>query len=110
MLGVRLTDEDLVFSRVDGSPMLPDTVTHACKKIARRAGLHGIRLHDLRHSHGSLMLRQGVHPKIVQERLGHATISTTLDIYSHVTPGLQEAAALKFEAELATAEPTFQIG
>ena len=56
------------------------------------------------------MLRQGVHPKIVQERLGHATISTTLDIYSHVTPGLQEAAALKFEAELATAEPTVQIG
>jgi integrase len=47
------------------------------------------------------MLRQGVHPKIVQERLGHSTIAITLDTYSHVTPGLQEAAALKFDQELA---------
>ena len=59
--------------------------------------LKGIRLHDARHTHASLMLKQGVHPKIVQERLGHATISVTLDTYSHVTPGLQEAAAKGFD-------------
>ena len=47
-----------------------------------------------------MMLRQGVHPKIVQERLGHAKVGTTLDIYSHVTPGLQEAAALRFDEGL----------
>ena len=46
------------------------------------------------------MLREGVHPKVLQERLGHATISTTLDLYSHVTPGLQEDAAQKFEEGL----------
>ncbi len=52
------------------------------------------------------MLRQGIHPKIVQERLGHSTIAVTLDTYSHVTPGLQEAAALAFEQELAL-DPVF---
>ena len=63
----------------------------------KRTGLEGICFHDARHTHASLMLKQGVHPKVVQERLGHATISTTLDLYSHVTPGLQEAAAAGFD-------------
>ena len=89
---------DLVFARLDGSPMLPDTVTHAWIKLPRRTGFRGIRLHDARHTHASLLLKQGVHPKIVQERLGHATIATTLDTYSHVAPGLQEAAARQFDA------------
>jgi len=52
-----------------------------------------MRLHDARHIHASLLLKQGVHPKVVQERLGHSSISITLDTYSHVTPGLQKAAA-----------------
>ncbi len=65
--------------------------------MARRSGLHGIRLHDARHTHASLMLKQGVHPKIVQERLGHSSIQITLDTYSHVAPGLQEAAANRFD-------------
>lgn len=65
-----------------------------------KAGLTGIRFHDLRHTHATLMLKQGIHPKIVQERLGHANISVTLDTYSHVLPGLQEAAALRFEEGL----------
>ena len=56
-----------------------------------------IRFHDLRHTHATLMLKQGVHPKIVSERLGHSSINITLDTYSHVLPGLQEAAALEFE-------------
>ena len=103
-LGTTLADNALVFSQPDGSPFLPDTVSHAFAKIVRRAGLQGIRLHDLRHAHASMMLRRGVHPKIVQERLGHSTISVTLDTYSHVTPGLQEAAALKVDEELAEAE------
>jgi len=97
MLGRQLTDDDLVFSDPDGSPLLPESVTHALVRTVRRCGLCGIRLHDLRHTHASLMLKQGIHPKVVQERLGHATIGITQDIYSHVTPGLQEAAALEFE-------------
>lgn len=86
-----------MFTRVDGSPMLPDTVTHAWRKLARKTGFSGIRLHDARHTHATLLLRQGVHPKIVQERLGHATLATALDIYSDVLPGLQQAAALSFD-------------
>jgi len=86
-------DDDLVFCNINGSPYLPESVTHIWQKLAIKFGLKGIRLHDLRHSMASYMLRKGIHPKIVQERLGHSSIAITLDIYSHVVPGLQEAAA-----------------
>lgn len=79
---------------------LPNTVSHNWEKLVSRAGLKGIRLHDARHTHASLMLKQGVHPKIVQERLGHSSIQITLDTYSHVTPGMQRAAAEKFDIML----------
>lgn len=97
MLGIPIKDDDMVFSDLEGKPLLPDTVTHAWIKLVRHTGLKGIRLHDARHTHASLMLKQGVHPKIVQERLGHASIQITLDTYSHVAPGLQEAAAAGFD-------------
>jgi integrase len=73
--------------------MLPDSISHAWMKLARRTGLKGVRLHNAGHTHASILLKQGVHPKIVQERLGHSTISTTLDTSSHVSPGHQAAAA-----------------
>ena len=92
-----LTDEDLVFSHADGGPLLPNTVTHAWIKIIRRTNLKQIRLHDARHTHASIMLKQEIHPKIVQERLGHANIAMTLDTYSHIAPGLQKAAAERFD-------------
>ena len=92
-----LSGSDLVFSHYDGSPLLPSSISHAWIKLARRAGLNGIRLHDARHTHASLMLKKGIHPKIVQERLGHSSIQITLDTYSHVAPGLQQAAANKFD-------------
>ena len=97
ILGIPLIDDDLIFSDLNGKPLLPNTVTHAWIKLVRRTGLGGIRLHDARHSHASLMLKAGTHPKIVQERLGHASIVITLDTYSHVAPGLQEAAADRFD-------------
>jgi integrase len=97
MLGTPLTDADLVFSTIEGKPLRPNTVTRAWTTIAARAGVKVIRLHDARHSHASLMLKAGIHPKIVQERLGHSTIAMTLDTYSHVTPGLQQAAAESFD-------------
>ena len=56
-----------------------------------------IRFHDLRHNYATLLLKDGIHPKIVSERLGHANISITLDTYSHVLPGLQERAAERFD-------------
>jgi len=92
-----LNDEDFVFSWPDGRPLDPDVVTKAFHRTVRKAGLTNIRLHDLRHTHATLMLKAGVHPKVVSERLGHANIGITLDAYSHVLPGLQEAAAEKFD-------------
>jgi len=58
-----------------------------------KAGLPAIRIHDLRHSYASIALARGVHPKVVQEALGHSTIAVTLDLYSHVVPSLQREAA-----------------
>ena len=100
-----LADAGLVFTWEGGRPMLPDSISHSFAKVVRRLGLGGVRLHDLRHTHASLMLREGVHPKVVQERLGHSTISVTLDTYSHTTPGLQAAAAETFDKALAGAVP-----
>ena len=93
-------ESDYVFSRYDGTPFHPDTVSHAFADIVKKAGVPHVRLHDLRHTHSSLMLKQGVHPKMVSERLGHASIAITLDTYSHVLSGLQEAAAIRFEEGL----------
>jgi integrase len=93
----KLTESDLVFCQYDGKPLLPNTVSHNWIKLARRAGLSNIRLHDARHTHASLMLKQGIHPKIVQERLGHSSIQITLDTYSHVAPGMQQSAAKTFD-------------
>jgi integrase len=96
-VGKPLSEEDFVFSWPDGRPLDPDGVTQAFRRIAGQAGLKNVRLHDLRHTHATLMLKAGVHPKIVSERLGHANIGITLDTYSHVLPGLQEAAAERFD-------------
>ena len=101
LLGKPLTDNDFVFAHPDGSPPDPSTVSHAFNKVMRKAGLPHIRLHDLRHTHASLLLQAGVHPKIVQERLGHSSIRVTLDTYSHVIGGLQEVAAQRFDDLLA---------
>jgi len=75
----------------------PDSITKAFTRIARLSGLHGVRFHDLRHTHATLMLQQGIHPKIISERFGHSSVAITLDTYSHVLPGLQETAAARFD-------------
>jgi len=95
--GAVSSGEDLVFCTAEGKPLRPNTVTRAWATLAKHAGIKVIRLHDARHTHASIMLKQGIHPKIVQERLGHSSITMTLDIYSHVAPGLQEAAAARFD-------------
>jgi integrase len=96
-LGISSGSDDFVFIRADGSPINPNAVTLAFRRIIKRAGLKHIRIHDLRHTHATLMLMAGIHPKVVSERLGHANIGITLDLYSHVLPGLQEAAAERFD-------------
>lgn len=88
MCNLTLNESDLAFSTIEGKPLRPNTVSRAWSILATKAGVKVIRFHDARHTHASLMLRQGIHPKIVQERLGHSSISITLDTYSHVAPGL----------------------
>ena len=97
--------EEFVFQRSDGTPLRPHTVTQAFLRAARRAGLNGVRLHDLRHTHASLMLARGVHLKVVSERLGHSSIAITGDIYSHVLPSVQREAAESFGAGWRDSEP-----
>lgn len=92
-----MKDSDLVFCELDGRPYIPHTISQAWRRIVTRLDLKGVRFHDLRHTCASMLLQQGVHPKIVQERLGHSSISVTLDLYSHVIPGLQHAAADKMD-------------
>ncbi|HXT59732.1 MAG TPA: site-specific integrase, partial [Pirellulales bacterium] len=83
-----------VFCNRQGGPLRrSDFRAQRFKPLLVKAGLPSVRFHDLRHSHASLLLAQGVHPKIVQERLGHSQISMTLDVYSHLMPGMQRAAA-----------------
>jgi integrase len=73
--------------------------------LIRRLGIPPVRFHDLRHTHATMLLRKGVHPKVVQERLGHSQISITLDTYSHVLPGLQDEAAAKVDELLENPSP-----
>ena len=86
-------DNDLVFCNEDGSALHPSRFTRRFVTACERAGVPKIRLHDLRHTWATLALQAGIHPKVVSERLGHATTGITLDIYSHVQPELDAHAA-----------------
>ena len=100
LLGLNVSDSDLVFAHAHGSPILPHSITNPWKRLVKKAGFMGIRLHDSRHTHVTLMLKQGVNPKTVAERLGHASVVITLDTYSHVLPGIREAVARAFDEGL----------
>jgi len=91
-------DGDLVVCLADGKPIHPKTMSYYFERETKRAELPTIRLHDLRHTHATLALRAGVHPRVVQERLGHANVSITLDTYSHVDLDMQAAAAARVTA------------
>ena len=86
-------DDNLVFCNEDGSALHPSRFTRRFVTACERAGVPKIRLHDLRHTWATLALQAGIHPKVVSERLGHATTGITLDIYSHVQPELDAHAA-----------------
>jgi len=95
------TDSGYVFTHPDGMPIDPNLATRAFKKMVTTAGLPKLTIHGLRHTHATILLEQGVNPKVVSERLGHASVATTMDIYSHVLPDMQEKAALAIDAALA---------
>jgi integrase len=96
-------DHDLIVCTSKGTPINPNNVTRSFERLVKIAGLPRIRVHDLRHTSATMLLKQGVPPKVASERLGHATVSTTLDLYSHVLPDMQEDAARKITELLSEA-------
>jgi integrase len=83
----------LVFTAGNGSALDPESISRYWRQAVKKSMLPPIRLHDLRHTHATLALQAGIHPKVVSERFGHATVSITLDTYSHAIPAMQEEAA-----------------
>jgi integrase len=89
---------DLIFAHPDGSWINPDYFSQVFDRQVAKSGLPSIRLHDLRHTHASILLKQGVPLKVVSERLGHANPAFTLSVYQHLLPGMQADAAKAFSA------------
>ena len=104
MVALGVGNGNFIFCRSGGAPLDPAWVTRAFRRSALRAGLDGLRFHDLRHTHATLLLAEGVHPKVVSERLGHSSIAITVDTYSHVQPTVQREASERFGAAWSGAE------
>jgi integrase len=102
-VGVRQSDDTFVCALADNSPLRPKTLTIQWVRLAAKLDLPRIRFHDLRHACATHMLTLGVHPKVASERLGHSRVSVTLDLYSHVLPGMQEDAAARVDEALKAA-------
>jgi integrase len=98
-------DSGLVFTSLLGAPMQPHQANVELTRALRALGLPHVRVHDLRHTAASVMLEAGIHPKVVQEMLGHKTIVTTLDTYSHVLPVLHGDAIRALELWLGGSSP-----
>ena len=104
-LGPAYEENGLVCPRPGGGPWAPDVFSTAFAAFVRRSDMKAFRFHDLRHSHASHLLRLGVHPKVVSERLGHSSVSITLDTYSHLLPGVQEDAVRRIDDLFKSAKP-----
>ena len=94
----RRGDDGFVFATADGSPIHPDLISQTFQRFMAQSDLPKIRLHDLRHTHATILLQENVHPKVVSERLGHSSIAFTMTVYQHVMPGMQAEAAATFGA------------
>ena len=101
--GEAWSDSGYVFTKEKGQPLHPQTVSRSFEQALIEARMPRIRLHDLRHTHAALALQAGIHPKVISERLGHATVSITLDTYSHAIPAMQEEAAERIAGLVSTA-------
>jgi integrase len=99
--GVEPADDDLVFVKPDGRWVHPDIFSQIFDRRVAKLSVPAISLHDLRHTHATLLLKAGVPVKVVSERLGHANVAFTMNVYQHVLPGMQAEAAETFAALLA---------
>jgi integrase len=88
---------NLVFCTLRGKRVIPNTLNEVLDKICLKYDLPRVKFHDLRHTHATLLLRENVNIKIIQERLGHSRVSTTLDVYSHVLPSMQHVVTEKLD-------------
>jgi integrase len=100
--GSAWTDHNLVFTSPTGGPINPQWLRAHLNKLLAQAGVTRVRLKDLRHTHATILLGDGVHPKLVQERLRHSRISVTMDTYSHVTPTMRSGTASRFDGLVVT--------
>jgi integrase len=96
-------DDDLVFCRSDGRPLPATATTRSFQAVLRAAGLPRLRFHDLRHTHVALLIDLGVQPRVIMDRLGHSTITTTMDIYGHIFPAAGREAAHRLDQMFDTA-------
>ena len=90
---VGIQSEEWVFADVDGNTIHPHSISQAFERVVARAGVPKVHLHDIRHTHGTLLIKAGVPVKVVSERLGHGNPAFTIDTYQHVLPGMQAEAA-----------------
>ncbi len=95
--GIRWKENKMIFPSTIGTLMEPRVLFNHFMSVIEKTGLPKIRFHDLRHTAATFMFKQGVHPKVVQERLGHSSIIQTLDTYSHVIPSMQENISNKID-------------
>ncbi|MGA2143882.1 MAG: tyrosine-type recombinase/integrase [Bryobacteraceae bacterium] len=105
LAGTRWKESSFVFTTTVGTPMDGPTVTHRFQSLLKKVALPRMRFHDLRHTCATLLLAQGVHPRIVMEILGHSQISITMNLYSHVIPAMQQEVAARLDAILAPPAP-----
>lgn len=103
---VGLKPSGWVFTNAAGNPIHPHSISQTFERIVKRAGVPKIRLHDIRHTHGTLLIKAGVPVKVVSERLGHGNPAFTINTYQHVLPGMQAEAARVFEGLIAPAAST----
>jgi len=103
LYGADYAKHDLVCAQPDGSPMDPDNYSSDVIRFMTKIGLSGVSFHKLRHGYATYLFAQNVHPKVVQELLGHSTIAITMDLYSHIMPGMREEAVAKLDSVMSGA-------
>lgn len=110
LTGRRWTMDGFVFARPDGTPIHPDYVSQSFERHLAKSSLPRIRLHDLRHTHATILLKAGVPVKVVSERLGHSSPAFTMTVYQHVLPGMQADAAKAFSDAVFASRPDPGLG
>jgi integrase len=101
--GRKYRKQEYIFANTVGEPLDPSRVSKRWKVLLKAAGLPPFRLYDARHTHATHLLLAGENPKVIQERLGHASVTLTLDTYSHVIPAMQAGTVDRLEALYAQA-------